>query len=208
MSKKMRGLNNIIECSEKHKERFIEIFSQAFFEDPLFIAVFKDPEFRRKKLIPFFDEAFRYGLKFGRIYASSENLEGMIVCLPPNNTYRNFLKEIKVINLKIFLQIFWIYLKIWNNVDKCHGSAHKRHAPFNHFYIMSFAIDPKFQRRGYGSALMQYIIKVVNKSNLPIYLETQNEKNLSFYEKFDFEVLEEEIIQKLDVKTWYLLKKY
>lgn len=200
-------VDNVIECSEEHKHRFINVFSQAFFDNPLFIALCKSPEHRRKKLKAFSDETFRYGLKFGKIYASSENLEGMMICIPPENVYRTFAKEIKVITFKIFCQIIWFYLKSFSKVDSCLDSAHRRYAPFNHWCLMALAVEPRFQGQGHGSTLVQFITKKARESNLPIYLDTQNERNLSFYKKMGFKILEEELIPKLEVKTWYFLKE-
>ncbi|MFW9827259.1 MAG: hypothetical protein ACFFEY_06710 [Candidatus Thorarchaeota archaeon] len=42
---------------------------------------------------------------------------------------------------------------------------------------------------------------------MPSYLETNNEKNLSFYQRYGFEIIEHTIIPETYVPLWCMLRK-
>ena len=203
----MKSLDKVIEASEEHKERFIEVSAKAFFDNPLFLAVFKNPEYRKKKLKPFFDETFRYGKKFGKVIASSDKLEGFLIYIYPENVYRTFRKELKAITFKIFCQVIWPYLTGWSKVDDYLLERHKQYTPFKHWTALAIAIDPKFQGQGHGTTLFNYMIIDTKESNLPIFLDTQNASASKLYERLGFKVLEFSKIPKLDVSSWFMLRE-
>ncbi|GAH35117.1 unnamed protein product, partial [marine sediment metagenome] len=43
--------------------------------------------------------------------------------------------------------------------------------------------------------------------SLPIFLETSTQRNVNFYKRFGFQVMEEEIVPGTNVRQWYLLRK-
>ncbi|MFM9500732.1 GNAT family N-acetyltransferase, partial [Streptomyces galilaeus] len=59
-------------------------------------------------------------------------------------------------------------------------------------YLWFIGVDPVAQSQGVGSKLLQDIIDYSNSNNRPIYLETSTVKNLPWYEKFGFEVYNEQ----------------
>ena len=85
--------------------------------------------------------------------------------------------------------------------------VHKRLAPFDHWYLLPIAVDPEEQGKGYGSLLLREMFKIIDNEKLPIYLETNTEKNVGFYQRYGFEVLEYAIIPKTDIPIWCMLRK-
>ncbi|MFX1495814.1 MAG: GNAT family N-acetyltransferase, partial [Promethearchaeota archaeon] len=61
--------------------------------------------------------------------------------------------------------------------------------------------------KGYGGLLISTMLKTIKSDGLPIYVETNTEKNMSIYQKYDFEILEHEIIPETDVPLWCMLRK-
>lgn len=56
------------------------------------------------------------------------------------------------------------------------------------FEIKNFATYPNFQKKGYGSKLLKYIIENYKKNDTNIILGTgENPKTLNFYKSFGFE---------------------
>jgi ribosomal protein S18 acetylase RimI-like enzyme len=51
-------------------------------------------------------------------------------------------------------------------------------------------VDPELQDRGLGSALVKEGLTRADQANCPCYLETSEERNLAFYERYGFAVLE------------------
>jgi ribosomal protein S18 acetylase RimI-like enzyme len=81
----------------------------------------------------------------------------------------------------------------------------KQHVTEPHWHLFPIAVDPTFQGKGFGSALMKPMLERITSVGLPCYLETQNEQNVSLYEHFGFEVIHTDIIPGLEMKHWGML---
>lgn len=53
------------------------------------------------------------------------------------------------------------------------------------------AIDPEYQGQGLGAKLLEYGLEICDRDRAPIYLESSNPANLSFYRSHGFELLAE-----------------
>ncbi|KAK4163100.1 acyl-CoA N-acyltransferase [Cladorrhinum sp. PSN259] len=58
-----------------------------------------------------------------------------------------------------------VLMKLWRARERIWGGQ-------SYIYIHAFAVDPEYQGRGAGSALIQATIDLGNSTNLPIYLES------------------------------------
>jgi len=85
--------------------------------------------------------------------------------------------------------------------------VHNRHAPFPHWYGGLIGVDPKFQGRGYASALMKPILARIDQEHLPCYIETENKKNVSIFQKYGFEVVEVDTIPGTNINNWAMLRE-
>jgi len=152
---------------------------------------------------------YKYGIRNGEAYATSNNLEGITVWLPPNKIYPSTwtmmryggFYTMRKVGLKIKV------MKRTMAVFKYEESKHKQLVPFDHWYLQNIAVKPEEQGKGYGGLLLSAMIKKIDSEGLPIYLETNKEENLSFYQKYGFEILEHVIIPKTDVPLWCMLRK-
>lgn len=67
----------------------------------------------------------------------------------------------------------------------------KKHPKEPHWYLGLIGVDPAFQGKGLGTALISYRLQQCDESHMPAYLETQKPENVPYYERFGFRVLEE-----------------
>lgn len=80
---------------------------------------------------------------------------------------------------------------------------HHLHRP--HWYLAILGTDPDHRGRGYGSALMQPILKRCDQEGSIAYLESSKESNIPFYQRHGFEVTGE--IQIPDgPKVWPMVR--
>ena len=68
------------------------------------------------------------------------------------------------------------------------GTFHP-HEP--HWYLPLIGVDPAYQGRGLGSALMTHALAVSDRAGLPAYLEATSESNRRLYERHGFTVVGE-----------------
>jgi hypothetical protein len=47
----------------------------------------------------------------------------------------------------------------------------------------------------------------IDKQGLPAYLETDSEKNYRMYQHFGFELIDEFVLPKADIRLWAMLRK-
>jgi ribosomal protein S18 acetylase RimI-like enzyme len=57
-----------------------------------------------------------------------------------------------------------------------------------HWYLPLIGVDPIFQARGYGSALMKHALQRCDDQKQAAYLESSNPRNLSLYIRHGFEI--------------------
>lgn len=62
----------------------------------------------------------------------------------------------------------------------------RAHPKEPHWYLSLLAVDPPRQRRGVGSLLVEEALAHVDEQGVGAYLETQNEGNLAYYQRFGF----------------------
>ena len=80
-----------------------------------------------------------------------------------------------------------------------------RHEPLQqHWHLGPIGVLPTHQGSGIDSILMERFRKEVDACQTTAYLETDLDKNVSFYEKFGFNVISESKI--FDVKNRYMLR--
>jgi ribosomal protein S18 acetylase RimI-like enzyme len=67
-------------------------------------------------------------------------------------------------------------------------TCHKQTMNEPHWYLLNLGVDPTNHGRGIGSALMQPVFAQADAHHVPCYLETNNPRNLPFYERHGFHV--------------------
>jgi ribosomal protein S18 acetylase RimI-like enzyme len=75
-----------------------------------------------------------------------------------------------------------------------------------HWYLELLAVDPKYQGQGFARMLLKPFLKHLDKKKLPIWLVTTTKRNLGFFEKFDFSILEEIIIPNTNIVSWFMVR--
>ncbi|NHJ26031.1 MAG: N-acetyltransferase [Candidatus Lokiarchaeota archaeon] len=203
------NLDNLFKLTPEYVDQACKVAGEAFQDDPIMIFVYPDKNERKYKATYGFYMIYNYGIKYGLAYATSENLEGITIWLPPNKVYPstwNMMRHggfytMRKVGLKLKA------LKRTMAVFKYEEERHKELAPYDHWYFQNIAVKPEEQGKGYGGLLINTMLKTIESEGLPIYVETNTEKSVSIYQKYEFEVLEHGIIPETDVPLWCMLRK-
>lgn len=78
----------------------------------------------------------------------------------------------------------------------------ERDLPEEHWHIGPVGVEPGFQGRGIGGAIMRELCEALDKADRVAWLETDREANVRFYSALGFEVVDKATI--LEVPTWYM----
>ena len=62
----------------------------------------------------------------------------------------------------------------------------RAHPREQHFYLFFMAVDPRFQGKGLGSALLEATLRHIDRAGMPAYLENSNPINARLYERAGF----------------------
>ncbi len=182
------------------------VLARAFYNDPFFTFALPD-EARRAQVLPWFYEKFlNYGQRYGKVYTTA-SLEGVAIWLGPQKTSLTFLG---ILHSGLWLCPFKLdrpelqrSLRLSNYANRLHAAA----ITGRHWYLCELGVEPALQGQGVGSALLQPVVASADRQALCCYLETNNEKNLPFYERNGFAVAGHGQASPDDAHTWAMLRK-
>ena len=200
-------LNSLYRLTETHIKPAAEVLARAFQEYPLSAFFIPDASKRIKKQSVSFRAMVRRGIKYGEVYASSPELEGVAVWFPSDAGHETLWSRILSGQFFVPLAAGRAVLKRQRAFGEYAGVVRQRVAPFRHLYLQLLGVEPAFQGKGYSSALIKPMLARADREGLPCFLETQAEKNVALYEHFGFRVAEEGIIPGSDVRSWAMVRK-
>jgi ribosomal protein S18 acetylase RimI-like enzyme len=171
-------------------QAIINILTNAFFDDPFYQSILPDKAARRMQLSWLMEVLARYGRTYGTLETSGDPVNGLVVWLKPDSPimrmtgmiHTGILRMPLVFGLRGTAKIMRI-TDMWKELQK--------KEPKRHWYLLAIAVDPQYQRRGIGSALLQPVLAEADRSNLPCYLETMTTRDILFYPKHGFTVAAE-----------------
>ena len=144
-------------------------------------------------------------MRYGEVYATP-GWEGVAMWIQSQNypvSSWRVLRSVPLLALIGFAMNRGVLLKPFGEYL---DSAHRRLAPFPHWYLETIGVDPCFQGQGFASKLVRPMLSRIDKERLPCYLETGEERNVPLYEHFGFKVLEKSPFSGTPLVNWAMLR--
>jgi len=189
------------------------VLTESFANDPFIQYLMGRNNYDLKKASLFHKFVINYGLKYGIVLATSANMEGVAVWLPPNKTEFTAWKSIKAgvislvkiegINFKKRLQFF----KRFKGYGNYSAQLHKKYTSFPNWHLLEIGIVNKYRGKGFASKLLRPILDELDKKGLHCYLETHNPVNVEIYRHFGFDVVIEGRLPNTEKPHWSMLRK-
>jgi GNAT superfamily N-acetyltransferase len=161
------------------------VLDVAFQDDPVFNAIFSGaaPEQR----IAFFTTPVVYSLKYGQVFAPSEQLEGIAAWVPGKYADMNLLRL-------LLSGAFWPGMKMGMDLSQKIATVFKpvdedRKAQMrgrDYLYLLIIGVAPQYQGQGFGGQLLKTLFAESEQTGLPVYLETETKENVSLYQHLGF----------------------
>jgi len=152
-----------------------------------------------------FEMFVRFCIKYGNVFSTSDNFEGVMVILPHDkdmNLWRIIRSGAFFLSMKIssvakkMMPIYKLIEEAKENLDL---------GPYIHLFIMG--VSQEFHGKGFGGKLLRALIEKAEIERKPMYLETQNEKNVKLYEKYGFYVVKKiNLTDPINLPMWLMVR--
>ena len=201
----LNDLENLFRFDKTNIHLAGKVAARAYFEADDFSYASLDPSKQMKFLIKLMNLTYRISLKYGTVYAPTKNIEGVAGWLPHDKINLTNWHYIRNGALSVVISAGKEGRKQLMRYSNLAHKKHKQHANFPHMYLYNLAIDPDHQGNGYASRLLKPMFAKLDENNLPCYLET-GERNISLYEHFGFELVEQINLPESDSTGWLMMR--
>jgi len=180
------------------------VLADAFQQDPVWIKVLADWDLNRKRI--FFETPVRFCLKFGEVYATSENLEGIAAWVPGDHSDMTVWRAIRsgsmLSGMKLGIRIFMNMKSIFDSMEKDRKETMKGR---DYMYLIIIGVAADKQGQGFGGGLMRALIGECRRGGKTLYLETSTEQNVRMYEKLGFRQIRKITLPVIDLPQWEMI---
>jgi GNAT superfamily N-acetyltransferase len=182
--------------------RLASVLARAFYDDPAIQWVLPD-EARRMDM-----EERVFGLWLRKLWLpqdecyATEGVVGVAVWELPGKWKVSLLELLRL--LPAMTRILGRRLP---RVMGALSALDSNHPDELHYYLPYLGVEPEWQGRGIGAALMQPILSRCDSDGVPAYLDATAPRNRALYERHGFEVTEEFTLGKGSPPLWRMWRK-
>jgi len=178
------------------------LLSRAFRNDPLFLHLFTDQKYeaQSKALIRFIIKENH--LSDGLILTDDDAEPSYVAILDlPRNLKKASIGAKLRLNIEQLLLLFHIPFSVLRFLSKYEKQITESAPKEPHYYLTMLGVDPASQGKGIGKKVLQEIHKIADSSNAPypVALDTENQDNVTYYQKFGYQLIDTNVIDGLTV---------
>ena len=200
-------MHNLIRLKKDQVKPAARALARGFQDYPLWVRAFPDAAEREQKALPSMFKFFvTYGVRYGEVYATP-NFEGVAIWFIPDKINMTMIRMMRTGALKFAFKAGLKHMFKLMTADKVAKETHNRLVKSRHWYLFILGVDSIYQGKGYASALLKPLITRIDNEDLPIYLETHDEKTVPLYKHFGFKLIEKANITNLDMTSNAMLRE-
>jgi GNAT superfamily N-acetyltransferase len=184
----------LLRLDMRHARRVAELLADAFFRNPMFVHLLPDEAVRRKAMAAIYGTVARVCLAEGLVFATSEDMEG-VICLSLRGAGRHGSLKLAWEQLKSFTLPFRLMRHVStlavarraSVMRKATSEMRKRIKSLGEcVYVDMTAVREECRGRGVMSRMMRAVLKESDKLALRCVLETEEKTNADIYAHFEF----------------------
>lgn len=184
--------------------------ADAFQQDSVWRMFFRSEANLNQKGI-LFEVPIRYCFKYGEVYATSEDFEGIAAWVSgdlADQTLWRLIRSGAIISgmkaMRACTKLVQKQDRIFKPLEADRKANMKERA---YIYLMVIGVASEFQGQGFGGKLLRALIEESEHAGIPIYTETHTENNVRMYERHGFKQLNRIILPIIDLRHWELIRE-
>jgi ribosomal protein S18 acetylase RimI-like enzyme len=194
-------LTGLVRLGRPRVGRVIDAVVRAFARDPIWVAMFPDPTERARGTRELFGFILRYAAEAGEVWVPG-GYEGAALWLDDRSAEATGWPALRAGALLIPFRVGFSSLRLLGGMGRTISMLRQQNCPGPHRYLGMLGIAPEHQGRGLGTRLLEPMLERCDRDGLPVWLETETERNKGFYQRFGFEVRSEFPAPGLGVRMW------
>lgn len=185
----------------QHKDlpKASSILSQAFKNYPLFEYVLPDSASRTDQLKHLCQFILRLGMSKGMVIAPSNALEGVSIWLPSEGFPNSAMDAVRAGLLNLLLNVNIKALGRFIEIGNAKGRKRADIVGGSYWLCDMIGVDPLLQGRGVGRHMIEAQLNYLDKAKMPCYLETSEVRNIGYYEKYGFDLIDQYKIHNVHI---------
>jgi ribosomal protein S18 acetylase RimI-like enzyme len=196
------ALKNLYRLPPQDVARAAAVLTAAFRTDPVWVRLFEG-ELRPDRRQAAFEAPLRFCRRYGAVYATSPNLEGIAAFVPGEKADMTLVRMVMsggiVSGMRMGIGLARRVKPVFRPVQ---ADRNRNMLGLPHIYLPILGVAPEYQRQGWGGKLLRALIGHCRQRGRLLYLETETESNVRLYERFGFRTIKTMALPELDLPLW------
>ena len=185
-----------------------KVLADAFQRDPVWNKIYEGESDLETRFRAFFEVPVRYCLRYGEIYAPSEDLEGAVAWVSGKYADMTMWRILRSGAMGAAIRMGANASKKMGPVFKQVTEDRNEHMAGRTFlYLLIVGVATRLQGKGLGKKLIGAAIEKSEREGIPLYLETETEENMYMYEHFGFQLLKKVTLPIVNLPLWELARE-
>jgi ribosomal protein S18 acetylase RimI-like enzyme len=182
------------------------LLARAFQDDPMVAFLVGDPARTLTHPMPLYRASVRLAERYGVVQVSAAR-DAVAIWVRPGATDFSFGQMRRTGLLTAVLRMGPTTMRRFMRAQPLTERLERASISGPHWYLMFIGVVPAARGRGLGSALIEPMLARADAEGIPVYLDSTNERNLSFYRRHGFDVTASGRVGTDGPMVWAMLRR-
>jgi ribosomal protein S18 acetylase RimI-like enzyme len=147
-------------------------------------------------------------MKYGEAWATSENLEGIAVWYPGRFADMSVWRMVRSGAIGSGMKMgTTVAKKMKSFFTPLQVDRHENMKGRSFTYLQIIGVASRLQGQGFGEKLLRVLLEKSDREGIPVYLETETEINIRWYERYGFEQIKKINLPVINLPMWEMVRE-